>query len=62
MSKNYTKEGNIEMNTKENNVIKEKDYQRIKKLLNKKDDYFTKEEIYRNLQNFRRNPGEIFIK
>lgn len=50
------------MNTKENNVIKEKDYQRIKKLLNKKDDYFTKEEIYRNLQNFRRNPGEIFIK
>lgn len=38
------------MNTKENKIIKEKDYQKIKKLLKKKDDYFTKEEIDKYLQ------------
>ena len=50
------------MNTKENKIIKEDDYQRIKRLLKKKDDYFTKEEIYKYLQKNWRNFDVISMK
>ena len=50
------------MNTKENGIIKEKDYQKIKELLKKKDDYFTKEEINKYLQKNWRNFDVITMK
>lgn len=46
------------MNTKENKIIKEKDYQKIKELLKKENDYFTRQEM----EIIYKNSGEIQAK
>ena len=55
----YKKGYNMDM--KIENVIKENEYQRIKSMLNKADDYFTKEEFI-NLMQFLMQRQEKVVK